>query len=46
MLSIAHASMPALSQLDEPSDGLAPMIVQQIVEVLFRPKSEGSLLRC
>jgi branched-chain amino acid transport system ATP-binding protein len=32
---------PALLLLDEPSEGLAPMIVQQIVEVLARLKSEG-----
>jgi branched-chain amino acid transport system ATP-binding protein len=43
MLSIARALMlnPALLLLDEPSEGLAPMIVQQIVEVLARLKSEG-----
>ena len=44
MLSIARALMlnPALLLLDEPSEGLAPMIVQQIVEVLARLKQEGS----
>ncbi len=43
MLSIARALMlnPALLLLDEPSEGLAPMIVQQIVEVLARLKHEG-----
>ena len=43
MLSIARALMlnPALLLLDEPSEGLAPMIVQQIVEVLARLKAEG-----
>ena len=32
---------PTLLLLDEPSEGLAPMIVQQIVNVLHRLKSEG-----
>ena len=43
MLSIARALMlnPALLLLDEPSEGLAPMIVRQIVEVLARLKAEG-----
>jgi len=43
MLSIARALMlnPALLLLDEPSEGLAPMIVQQIVEVLVRLRQEG-----
>jgi branched-chain amino acid transport system ATP-binding protein len=43
MLSIARALMlnPAILLLDEPSEGLAPMIVQQIVEVLGRLKSQG-----
>jgi branched-chain amino acid transport system ATP-binding protein len=43
MLSIARALMlnPALLLLDEPSEGLAPMIVQQIIEVLARLKQEG-----
>lgn len=43
MLSIARALMlnPAMLLLDEPSEGLAPMIVQQIIEVLVRLKKEG-----
>jgi branched-chain amino acid transport system ATP-binding protein len=43
MLSIARALMlnPSLLLLDEPSEGLAPLIVQEIVEVLKRLKSEG-----
>jgi branched-chain amino acid transport system ATP-binding protein len=43
MLSIARALMlnPILLLLDEPSEGLAPMIVQEIVEVLKNLKREG-----
>jgi branched-chain amino acid transport system ATP-binding protein len=43
MLSIARALMlnPDLLLLDEPSEGLAPMIVRQIIEVLSRLKREG-----
>ncbi len=43
MLSIARALMlnPALLLLDEPSEGLAPMIVQEIIKVLKRLKDEG-----
>ena len=43
MLSIARALMlnPSLLLLDEPSEGLAPMIVQEIVEVLRNLKREG-----
>jgi branched-chain amino acid transport system ATP-binding protein len=43
MLSIARALMlnPQLLLLDEPSEGLAPMIVQQILEVLAKLKGEG-----
>jgi branched-chain amino acid transport system ATP-binding protein len=43
MLSIARALMlnPAMLLLDEPAEGLAPMIVQQIIEVLARLKQEG-----
>ena len=43
MLSIARALMlnPTLLLLDEPSEGLAPMIVQEIVAVLKNLKQEG-----
>jgi branched-chain amino acid transport system ATP-binding protein len=43
MLSIARALMlnPSLLLLDELSEGLAPLIVQEIVEVLKRLKGEG-----
>jgi branched-chain amino acid transport system ATP-binding protein len=43
MLSIARALMlnPTLLLLDEPSEGLAPMIVQEIIEVLRSLKREG-----
>jgi branched-chain amino acid transport system ATP-binding protein len=43
MLSIARALMlnPLLLLLDEPSEGLAPMIVQEIIEVLKHLKGEG-----
>ena len=43
MLSIARALMlnPALLLLDEPSEGLAPMIVEEIVGVLRGLKREG-----
>jgi len=43
MLSIARALMlnPNLLLLDEPSEGLAPMIVRQIVETLAALKREG-----
>ena len=43
MLSIARALMlnPALLLLDEPSEGLAPMIVQEIIAVLEELKREG-----
>ncbi|MGA8225661.1 MAG: ABC transporter ATP-binding protein [Xanthobacteraceae bacterium] len=43
MLSIARALMlnPTLLLLDEPSEGLAPMIVHEIVEVLKSLKQEG-----
>jgi branched-chain amino acid transport system ATP-binding protein len=43
MLSIARALMlnPKLLLLDEPSEGLAPMIVQEIIAILRRLKGEG-----
>jgi branched-chain amino acid transport system ATP-binding protein len=43
MLSIARALMlnPTLLLLDEPSEGLAPMIVREIIEVLKGLKREG-----
>jgi branched-chain amino acid transport system ATP-binding protein len=43
MLSIARALLlnPALLLLDEPSEGLAPMILQQIIEALKSLKGEG-----
>jgi branched-chain amino acid transport system ATP-binding protein len=43
MLSIARALMtdPALLLLDEPSEGLAPMIVQDILQVIRGLKGEG-----
>jgi branched-chain amino acid transport system ATP-binding protein len=43
MLSIARALMlnPSLLLLDEPSEGLAPMIVKQIIEALKSLKQEG-----
>jgi branched-chain amino acid transport system ATP-binding protein len=43
MVSIARALMlnPSVIILDEPSEGLAPLIVDEIVEILKRVKSEG-----
>jgi len=43
MLSIARALMlnPTLLLLDEPSEGLAPLIVEEIIAVLRRLKNEG-----
>jgi branched-chain amino acid transport system ATP-binding protein len=43
MLSIARALMlnPSLLLLDEPSEGLAPIIVQQIIAALRSLKGEG-----
>ena len=43
MLSIARALMlnPDLLLLDEPSEGLAPMIVHEIIQVMRELKKEG-----
>lgn len=43
MLAIGRALMknPDLILLDEPSEGLAPLIVQNLVEVIARIRSEG-----
>jgi branched-chain amino acid transport system ATP-binding protein len=43
MLAIARALMlnPAVILLDEPSEGLAPIVVEEIVQVLRRLKGEG-----
>jgi branched-chain amino acid transport system ATP-binding protein len=43
MLAIGRALMknPLLLLLDEPSEGLAPLIVQNLIEVLSRIRSEG-----
>ncbi len=43
MLAIARALLlePRLLLLDEPSDGLAPAIVEQVVEVISQLRSEG-----
>jgi branched-chain amino acid transport system ATP-binding protein len=43
MLSIARALMlnPIMLLLDEPSEGLAPMVVQEIIDVLRILKAEG-----
>ncbi|OZI16262.1 ABC transporter ATP-binding protein [Bordetella genomosp. 7] len=43
MVSIARALMlnPSVMILDEPSEGLAPMIVDEIVAILHQLKSEG-----
>ncbi len=43
MLSIARTLMgnPSTVLLDEPSEGLAPVIVQQMVEVLKELKRQG-----
>ena len=43
MLAIGRALManPSLLLLDEPSEGLAPLVVAQFVEVLNRIKSDG-----
>jgi branched-chain amino acid transport system ATP-binding protein len=43
MVSIARALMlnPEVILLDEPSEGLAPLIVQEIVEIVKRLRTEG-----
>ncbi len=43
MVSIARALMlnPEVILLDEPSEGLAPLIVQEIVEIVKRLRNEG-----
>lgn len=43
MVSIARALMlnPSVIILDEPSEGLAPLIVDEIVEILRKMKNEG-----
>jgi branched-chain amino acid transport system ATP-binding protein len=43
MLAIGRALMknPQLLLLDEPSEGLAPLVVQNLVEVLSRIQGEG-----
>jgi branched-chain amino acid transport system ATP-binding protein len=43
MLSIARALMlnPSFMLLDEPSEGLAPLIVREIVDIVNRLKREG-----
>lgn len=46
MLAIGRALManPNLLVLDEPSEGLAPVIVDELAEVLLRLRSEGTAL--
>ena len=43
MLAFSHALVtgPSLILLDEPSQGLAPMVVELVVEMLRELKSEG-----
>ena len=45
MLAIARALMtnPAVLLMDEPTEGLAPVIVQALVQVLSRLRAEGGL---
>lgn len=49
MLTIARTLMgnPDLLLLDEPSEGLAPLVVEQLKEQLLRLKAEGiAILLC
>jgi branched-chain amino acid transport system ATP-binding protein len=43
MLTIARTLMgnPSLILLDEPSEGIAPVIVEEMVRVILRLKTEG-----
>jgi branched-chain amino acid transport system ATP-binding protein len=45
MLSIARALMtnPSILLMDEPTEGLAPVVVETLIEVLARLRAEGSL---
>jgi branched-chain amino acid transport system ATP-binding protein len=45
MLSIARALMtnPSVLLMDEPTEGLAPVIVQALVQVLAKLRGEGGL---
>jgi branched-chain amino acid transport system ATP-binding protein len=45
MLAIARALLtnPAVVLMDEPTEGLAPMIVQELTQVMIRLRSEGNL---
>lgn len=46
MLTIARAliSNPDLVMIDEPTEGLAPLIVEEIVEILRRLGKEGATM--
>ena len=46
MLAIARALMtnPSLLLMDEPTEGLAPVIVQALTQVLARLRGEGGLV--
>jgi branched-chain amino acid transport system ATP-binding protein len=46
MLALGRALMarPALLMLDEPSIGLAPLVVREILEVIVRLRSEGTTI--